>query len=81
MRIYFEDWTTLDCSPTDGCLVGSGSLLSNPESKKGLVQVMRNPAMWAKLIGIRCEFLQVNHLVMTDKGLKRVIKVDRTRVI
>jgi len=78
MHIYFEDQTVLDCSPTDQCLVATGSLIENPESVKGLVQVTSIPPMWAKLVAVRCDVVQANHLIMTDQGLKRVIKVDRS---
>jgi hypothetical protein len=77
MRIYFEDRTVQACSPTDRCLIATGRLLENPESTKGLVQVTSVPPMWARLIAVRCEVVQANHLVMTETGLKRVIKVDR----
>jgi hypothetical protein len=77
MRIYFEDRTVQACSPTDPCLVATGRLLENPESTKGMVQVISLPPMWARLIAVRCEVIQANHLVMTETGLKRVVKVDR----
>ena len=79
MRIHFEDGSIFDCSLTDQCLIATGSLLENPQNKQGLVQVLRIPAMWAKLILVRCELVHVNHIVMTENGLKRVIKVDRNR--
>jgi hypothetical protein len=51
--------------------------VENPEGTKGLVQVTSLPPMWARLIVVRCEVVQANHLVMTETGLKRVIKIDR----
>jgi hypothetical protein len=77
MRIYFDDRTVQACSPTDQCLIATGRLLENPESTKGLVQVTSVPPMWARLIAVRCDVVQANNLVMTETGLKRVIKVDR----
>lgn len=77
MRIHFEDRTVQACSPTDQCLIATGGLLENPESTKGLVQVTSVPPMWARLIAVRCDVVQANNLMMTETGLKRVIKVDR----
>ena len=78
MRIVFEDGTSEECSPADQRQISTEAVFYPAQRiPKHLKRVWDKPPTYAKLVVVRCEIIRLDHYVMTDAGLKRVVSVKR----